>query len=146
MWIPSDDYNKIKEIFPIPCVDIIVENCNGEILLLKRNNEPAKGQWWFPGGRVHFGEFRLEAGKRKLLDECGIIQSEFKEIGTYDLLLDLPEKKISHGITTVFKTQTNSSIISPDSQSIDYKWNSTENWLNYPLHPFIKKFLNKNSF
>jgi hypothetical protein len=41
-------------------------------LLIQRGREPNKGQWSFPGGKIHLGESILEAAKRELNEETGI--------------------------------------------------------------------------
>ena len=40
---------------PQPCVDLVVEY-EGGILLTRRQNEPAKGEWFWPGSRLYKGE------------------------------------------------------------------------------------------
>ena len=37
---------------PILCVDLIIQNSEGEFLLVKRDNHPIKGYDWVPGGRM----------------------------------------------------------------------------------------------
>jgi ADP-ribose pyrophosphatase YjhB (NUDIX family) len=37
------------------------------LLLLKRTNQPALGQWWFLGGRIKKGESLEEALSREIL-------------------------------------------------------------------------------
>src|SRR5262245_19410251 len=64
--IPSDFYRRILAVMPIVCVDLMVIDVDGRLLLLQRRREPAKGHWWFPGGRVHLGETRAESASRKL--------------------------------------------------------------------------------
>jgi ADP-ribose pyrophosphatase YjhB (NUDIX family) len=44
----------------------------GAILLVKRDREPAKGQWSLPGGRVERGESLREAVVREVREETGI--------------------------------------------------------------------------
>ncbi len=55
MFIEDKLYEKILQVMPISCVDLLVMDEFGRILLLRRKNEPAAGQWWFLGGRVQFG-------------------------------------------------------------------------------------------
>jgi ADP-ribose pyrophosphatase YjhB (NUDIX family) len=50
---------------------VILENNKGEILLIKRKNEPAKGKWVLPGGGINFGEHSKETAKRELKEETG---------------------------------------------------------------------------
>ena len=83
--IPDDIYSLIVRSMPISCVDLLVEDQEGKVLLVKRAYEPAKGQWWFPGGRIHYQELRHKAAKRKLKEECGLIAEDFTEIGTYEV-------------------------------------------------------------
>jgi len=64
-------YKQILENVPIACVDIAIV-CDGSVLLVKRNDKPAQGEWWLPGGRVHKGEKMLETAKRKALEEVGL--------------------------------------------------------------------------
>jgi 8-oxo-dGTP diphosphatase len=44
----------------------------GDLLLVKRDTEPAKGQWTLPGGRVEWGESLREAVVREVREETGI--------------------------------------------------------------------------
>ena len=69
--IPQDLYNQIITHVPIACVDIAVVS-NGSVLLVKRKDAPARGQWWTPGGRVHKGEKMKATARRKALEEIGI--------------------------------------------------------------------------
>ena len=43
-----------------------------EVLLVKRNKEPNKGQWSIPGGKQMIGETVAEAAQRELLEETGV--------------------------------------------------------------------------
>ncbi len=127
-WIPEELFRKIVRILPIVCVDMVVFNGRAEILLLRRTKEPAKGEWWFPGGRVHFGETRLEAAGRKLRDECGIGIHSIVETGTFDCLLS-GQEYVSHGVTTVFTVVTLSEHVTIDAHSAEFSWRSKAMWL-----------------
>ena len=48
---------------------VVLENDKGEILLIKRKNEPSKGTWALPGGGINFGEHFKETAKRELKEE-----------------------------------------------------------------------------
>ena len=45
---------------------------DGAVLLVKRGNEPAKGRWAFPGGRLNPGETMAQGVAREVLEESGI--------------------------------------------------------------------------
>lgn len=143
MLIPSEHYDQILKIMPIPCVDLVVQDRDGLILLLKRKNEPAKGQWWFPGGRVHYMETRHDAAIRKLKEECGLESTEFQEWGTFDIMLENPHSSsIAHGITTVFFMRIDShNGFQLDEQSITFDWKTLDDWKKITLQPFITNIL-----
>ncbi len=148
MRISSDLYNQILECMPIPCVDLLVVDNAGYILLVKRRNEPAKGQWWFPGGRVYYKEKRKHAAIRKLKEECNLNAINIQEVGTYDLILeDSMTNSMVHGITTLFYIDVhNRELFKLDDQSIDSDWRTPKIWQKEKIHSFILKgfqFLSK---
>lgn len=56
----------------ILCVGGVVEDADGRLLLVKRGQEPAKGRWSVPGGRVEVGESDVDATAREVLEETGV--------------------------------------------------------------------------
>lgn len=56
----------------IRCVGAIVHDAAGRLLLVCRANEPGKGRWSLPGGRVEPGETDVSAVVRELLEETGL--------------------------------------------------------------------------
>lgn len=71
MIIDTELYNQIRSVIPTVCVDLLVTNPKGEYLLVKRAQSPAKGSWWFPGGRILKGESWKDACFRKAKEEIG---------------------------------------------------------------------------
>lgn len=141
MHIPQDIYAQIVRLMPIPCVDLLVEDTGGRILLIMRANDPAKNQWWFPGGRVHYLETREQAAKRKVKEECGFEAFQMKEMGTYDVLLDMSgDEKPRHGITTLFHIRVkNQGDVILDTQSLTAEWHFRDEWLKMNLHQFVRE-------
>lgn len=82
--IPARTYKKFIELLPILCVDVVIANEQGEYLLVKRGNEPLKGVWWVPGGRVLKGEALEHAAKRKVREELGIRIKVLRPVGYYE--------------------------------------------------------------
>lgn len=143
-WIPDDLYRQIINVMPIPCVDLIVEDSKGRILMLKRKNEPSKGQWWLPGGRIHFGESRIDAARRKLEEECGLKEKSLLEMGTFDLIY--PPKKVrayvTHGISTVFIVEVVPGIVRADKRhSAGIKWGNSDYWLANTKDEYLRRIL-----
>jgi len=126
---------------PIPCVDLLVVDNAGNILLVKRQNEPAKGQWWFPGGRVNYRETRRDAAIRKLKEECNLEAIELRELGTFEVILENNVTNLAvHGITTLYSMKVDSeNAVRLDSQSIDADWRTPDEWYKEKLDPFIQE-------
>ena len=145
--IPDKEYKKILESVPICCVDIVVRNKEGEILLIRRKNEPMKNLWWFPGGRVYKGEKLHEAAIRKVYEETGLKVAIEKELGVYETIFENgPFHNLGGGVHTVNITFTakpikENSRMRLDENHADFKWISN---VDEDLHPHIKKILVEN--
>ena len=73
--IPEKLYQKIVNVIPVCCVDLVIKK-NNQFLLVKRLEDPARSKWWFPGGRVLFNESLKNAVKRKLREELNIRKAD----------------------------------------------------------------------
>jgi len=56
----------------VRCVGGIVHDDDGRLLLIQRANEPGRGMWSIPGGRVEPGETDTEALVREMREETGL--------------------------------------------------------------------------
>jgi ADP-ribose pyrophosphatase YjhB (NUDIX family) len=54
-------------------------------LLVERANEPGRGMFAFPGGRVEQGERLAAAACRELMEETGLVADNLSEIMRFDL-------------------------------------------------------------
>ncbi len=68
----------------MPCVGGIVVDGEGRILLVRRGQEPAKGCWSVPGGRVEAGEEDPAATAREVLEETGLEVEVTEPVGSVD--------------------------------------------------------------
>jgi 8-oxo-dGTP diphosphatase len=62
----------------------IVTSDEGRILLVRRANDPARGCWSIPGGRVEPGEDDSAATAREVLEETGLEVAVADQIGTVE--------------------------------------------------------------
>lgn len=76
----------------VPCVGAIVIDGAGRLLLIRRGNPPAQGQWSLPGGRVEAGETPEAAVLRELREETGIVGSLGPHVG--EVRRDAPDGSV----------------------------------------------------
>ena len=120
--IPSELYRQIVDVLPILCVDIVIED-GGRYLLVKRTNEPLKGQWWVPGGRVLKGETIAEAAARKAREELGIEAEITGILGYYEDQFTETEFGLesgTHTVSIVVSARLTSMEIRLDAQGSDW--------------------------
>lgn len=139
--INQDLYNQIISNMPIICIDGVLENESGDILFLKRDNEPEKGKWWFPGGRLLKNE-RLEDGiVRKFKEETNLDVKVEKYLGVTETIFKTGPFGIPvHTVNFTFELSLISSEIQIDNLHSEYIWTSKINELD--LHAEIIKLLN----
>lgn len=53
------------------------------LLLIKRKNDPFKGQWALPGGFVDEGEDLPDAAARELEEETGLVVKNIEQLGAF---------------------------------------------------------------
>lgn len=85
--ISDEDWKTIVANIPIVSVDLLVRY-NGGLLFGKRTNEPAKGYWFIPGGRVQKGETRSEAVHRIGEEELALDLKIVESLGAFEHLYD----------------------------------------------------------
>lgn len=66
-----------------PTATVILSNDKGQILLLKRADEPSKGWWDLPGGFVDEDESLEEAAQRELMEEVGLQATDLTYAGSF---------------------------------------------------------------
>lgn len=140
--IPPAEWRTIVENVPLVSVDLVVEQ-NGGVLLGKRENEPAKGEWFVPGGTVLKNESRTEAAHRVAEEELGqsIVIDEC--LGTYEHIYDTSEIEginSKHYVATAYRChlERDKSNLTGDDQHSAFE-------VFYPpfnnIHPYVEQYL-----
>jgi colanic acid biosynthesis protein WcaH len=70
-FLSHSDLDSVIRLAPLVAIDLIIRNGRGEVLLGLRNNEPAKGFYFVPGGMVVKNELLADAFARILKNETG---------------------------------------------------------------------------
>jgi ADP-ribose pyrophosphatase YjhB (NUDIX family) len=118
-YIPQALYDQITKYMPIVSVEAIIIS-NGATLFLRRNNHPAKGEWWFPGGRIRKGESLLQALQREVKEETGLEITSHKLIDVYSRVF--PER---HDIAIVFLCKCGKGNVKLNDEHSEYRFSKT---------------------
>jgi len=135
--IPSSLYKQIIALMPIASVEAIIIKDNA-LLFLKRKNNPAKGEWWFPGGRIRKGETFTETLCREVKEETGLAVEIIKLVGVYSRIF--PDR---HDITIVFLCRCFDDSVTLNKEHSEYRFfrNPPKN-----LHPYLVQAIKESGW
>jgi len=126
--IPLALYELITDLIPIPSVEAIISKGNS-LLFLRRQNNPAKGQWWFPGGRIRKGETLEEVLYREVKEETGLELIKSKLVNVYSRIFD--ER---HDITIAYLCKCKEDKIVLNDEHSEYRYFKS---LPKTIHPYL---------
>lgn len=140
--IPDDLFSEFTARMPECCIEVVVQH-DGGVLLAKRSNEPAKGEWFWPGGRLYKGETFEAAVHRIAREELGLNVEIFDRLGVYSHYWDssaVAGEPSRHTVNVVFlvrPAETNPTI-ELDDQHDDYRiLTTTDN----DLHKYVQLYI-----
>ena len=121
---------------------VIIEG--GEILLIKRGNEPGAGQWTLPGGIVELGESLEDAVRREVFEECGIKVEIQYLAGIVERVIRDDEGKIKyHYIITDYTARCLKGALRAGSDVTEAGWFPLDKLDKCNLTEGLKEFLKK---
>ena len=127
-FLEKDVFTAVIDSTPLVSIDLLIENNNGEILLGYRNNRPAKGYWFVPGGRILKDESMDDAFKRLTLAELGqgFTRNQAEFLGPYEHFYTdyvFGDNVSTHYVVLGYKLIFDIDITTlPSAQHNDYKW------------------------
>jgi 8-oxo-dGTP diphosphatase len=71
----------VTDPIEIPCVGAILHDARGRLLVVRRANDPGRGRWSVPGGRVEPGESDESAVVREVAEETGLLVTVLGYVG-----------------------------------------------------------------
>jgi colanic acid biosynthesis protein WcaH len=88
--LAEDDFRAVVRLAPLVSIDLVIRNGSGNVLLGLRTNEPARGFYFVPGGRILKNERVRDAFARILNSETGCSGSidDARLLGVYDHIYD----------------------------------------------------------
>ena len=128
----------------VKCAGGIVINDSSEVAIVNQNHD----SWSLPKGHIDPGENALDAAKREIYEETGIIDLEFiKELGSYNryrIGLDGNDDLSELKYISLYLFTSNQKILKPiDPNNPFAKWVNYNEVKNYLTHKEdIKFFIN----
>lgn len=147
-----NDFANVVSNTPLISIDLILLNHSDQILLGKRENKPAKNDWFVPGGRVLKNETLDDAFKRILKTELGLeaLRENASFIDVYEHFYPdscfgetLPDPS-THYVVLAYAIKTDSLQILdlPKSQHCEFRWWDREDALSSnEVHHHTKSYL-----
>jgi len=118
---------------------------DSEILLEKRGNRPAQGQWTIPGGVVEVGESLEHALARETKEETGLDVESDELIDVVDQVhLDKENQIEYHYVIIDYVVKVKVGEPRPGSDANALKWVSLNEVEGYDLTPSFRRFFVKN--
>lgn len=112
---------------PLVGVGAVVEQ-QGQILLVKRGQEPSKGQWSLPGGLVEVGE-SLHAGIiREVREETGLIVEPVELIELLDRIHRDGDRVRFHYVIADYLCRVKGGVLEAASDAAAVRWVQRAEW------------------
>ena len=145
--LDAKTFRTVIENTPLVSIDLCLI-CNGQILLGKRRNEPLKGIWFTPGGRIHKNETWQDALLRIAdveLGLSGIAVEGFSLMDVRDHFYNnsaLDQNTSTHYVNlphyAEFKSRPD---ITLDDQHGDFKWFDLAAVSSHEkFHPYMRNY------
>lgn len=140
--LPEDVYATCQQHLPEACVEVFLEH-DGGVLLARRTNEPARGEWFWPGARLYKGETLADAARRIGREELGIAVELTGRLGVYSHFWEtsaVAGVDARHTVNVVFRASPRDdvSVIQLDDQHDRYRF------VDGPepgLHEYVRRYL-----
>lgn len=148
-FLSTDNFSQLINLGPLISIDLLVQNEESEYLLGLRNNRPAQGYWFVPGGRVQKNETLDAAFLRLTAEELGITMerrhAEFK--GVYEHFYSdsvFGEQPSTHYIVLAYQL-----VLPAESVQLSVQQHNNTQWLktnailaNPNVHQYTKLYFN----
>ncbi|MCC6302652.1 MAG: GDP-mannose mannosyl hydrolase [Gammaproteobacteria bacterium] len=142
-----EEFSQVVRLTPLVSIDLVVRDAARRLLLGLRENRPARGFWFVPGGRIAKNE-RLEAAFRRISRmELGreLSPDRARLLGVFEHLYDdnfagAPGYG-THYIVLAYLVDDHGDFDLPLDQHSRYEWMSEDDVLHRPdVHPYVRAY------
>jgi colanic acid biosynthesis protein WcaH len=140
-FVPEHEFATCLEHLPQVCVEVVLER-DGSVLLARRTNEPAAGEFFWPGGRLYKGEEPEAAAHRVAREELGIEVELLGRVGVFNHFWDTTSVEgvdSRHTVNLAYHArQTGDAPIELDEQHDEVRWVDAS---EPDLHEYVREYL-----
>ena len=121
----------------------LVENPQGEVLLIQRNNKGTSPNFWEDaGGRLHQSEKPEDGLKREIGEETGIFDIEIvKPLTVFHNYIGRVKTAENEFVGISYWCKTKTSKVKLSDEHIDYQWVKPEQAIDIVDHPAVKQYI-----
>lgn len=146
--LAAETFASVVANAPLVSIDLIVEDVQGAVLLGLRNNPPASGWWFVPGGRIRKDETFDDAFARITQIELGLCgqRSQSRLAGVYEHFYDTNFKgttgATTHYVALAYRLQMERQLLQlPYQQHSRYMWMHPDRIVQHPhVHPYTQAY------
>jgi ADP-ribose pyrophosphatase YjhB (NUDIX family) len=118
---------------------------DGKVLLVRRGNEPGRGKWSLPGGRIRFGERSEEAALREMREETGLEVRLRRVVDVVDVFWRSERGELlEHFVIVDFEAEVIGGELRPADDALDARWFSPEELKGLEMTESTRRFLEKH--
>lgn len=146
--LPDRDFLQLIRMAPLVAIDAILTDAAGQVLVVQRGDEPARGYYFVPGGRIFKNEKIAAAFRRIMLAELGLSVGFDSAVllGLYQHIYDT--NRFEEPGTGTHYVVLAHQIVLPDRPvlALDaaYRWASPEEICAMTdVHPFTKAYFSE---
>lgn len=94
-----------------------------DVLLIRRGQEPLKGEWSLPGGAVELGETLEEAVRREVLEETGLLVDPVAIVEAFDRISRDDEGRVRyHYVLVDFLCRVKGGSLACATDALEARW------------------------
>jgi 8-oxo-dGTP diphosphatase len=118
---------------------------DGKVLLVRRGNEPGRGKWSLPGGRIRFGERSEEAALREMREETGLEVRLRRVVDVVDVFWQSERGELlEHFVIVDFEAEVIGGELRPADDALDARWFSPEELKGLEMTESTRRFLEEH--
>ena len=121
---------------------IIIEDLS--VVLIRRANEPSRGEWSIPGGLVKVGETLSQAVIREAMEETGLRVSQGPLVKLFERIISDEQQKVKyHYVIADYKCLPICGELIAGSDAFEVRWVRRNKLENYGLTDLALEIIDK---